>query len=181
MKTIYFLLTRSDTYISRLIRLSTTDKYTHVSIAFEQDLRTLYSFARKHERFPLPAGLIQENIHSGFLAKYNSIPCAVYSLQVEDDVYYHAKSIAEGMFLQQEEYRYNLLGLILCKMNIPYKRKYYYFCSQFVSEILLHSNAVSLPKPPSLMRPADYMNLPGVSCEFQGRLHGLQSEQAFSF
>jgi len=72
-------------------------------------------------------------------------------------------------------YRYNVLGLILCRMNIAYDRKRRYFCSEFVSEVLEKSNAIELPKHPSLMRPADYTNIDGINCLFDGKLHELKS------
>ena len=48
MKSIYILLTRSTTILSRLVYLITRDKYTHVSISFEKDLQPLYSSGRKN-------------------------------------------------------------------------------------------------------------------------------------
>ena len=57
MKSIYLLLTKSDTYVSKTIGLATSDKYTHISISFEETLEPLYSFARKYKRTPLPAGI----------------------------------------------------------------------------------------------------------------------------
>ena len=40
------------------------------------------------------------------------------------------------------------MGLILCKVEVPYRRNHYYFCSEFVSEILAYSQAIELPKLP---------------------------------
>ena len=56
MKNIYILLTRSRTILSRLIHLATNDTYTHASIAWDDELTTLCSFARRHTSLPLPAG-----------------------------------------------------------------------------------------------------------------------------
>ena len=78
MKSIYLLLTRSDTYVSKTIGLATSDKYTHISISFEETLEPLYSFARKYKRTPLPAGIRHEALYSGFYEKCNHIPCALY-------------------------------------------------------------------------------------------------------
>ena len=43
---IYILLTRSGTLLSGAISLFTGDSYTHVSLAFDPELRSLCSFAR---------------------------------------------------------------------------------------------------------------------------------------
>ena len=59
-KTVYILLTRSETWFSRLIHLATDDRYTHASIGLDGPFGRFYSFARKQERFALPAGLETE-------------------------------------------------------------------------------------------------------------------------
>ena len=76
-----------------------------------------------------------------------------------------------------EEYHYNIFGLLLCQFNIPYHRKRHYFCSQFVSEVLVKSSALKLPKDVSLMKPSDYMFLPELSYRFQGQLWDLVMRQ----
>lgn len=176
MKSIYILLTKSETTISKIIRLTTSDLFTHASISFEQSLQPLYSFSRKRIHIPLPAGLRVEPLNTGFYKKYEHIPCALYELQVEDEVYHNAKQEVEQMLLEAKQYHFSVLGLLLCRLNIPMNRKKRYFCSQFVSEILHRSNAIELPKPTSLMRPADYIGLPGLSCLFLGELRTLNEQ-----
>ena len=167
MKSIYLLLTRSDTYVSKTIGLATSDKYTHMSISFDEKLEPLYSFARKYKRIPLPAGIRHE-------ALCNHIPCALYELKVDDETYEKAKNHVDDMMENADCYRYNVLGLLLCRMNIAYDRKSHYFCSEFVSEVLEMSNALELPKHPSLMRPADYTKIEELNCLFDGKLHELK-------
>ena len=43
MKTLYIFLTRSGTLLSNLVYSLTGAQYTHVSLAFDEDLSTLYS------------------------------------------------------------------------------------------------------------------------------------------
>lgn len=173
MKSIYILLTKSETYISKMIKLATNDKYTHVSISFDDCLQPLYSFARFQIDTPLPAGLRMEPFDSGFYQKYPHIPCALYELQVDNDVYKTAKAEVDRMMSIAPLYRYNIMGLIFCKLNIPFNRKYHYFCSEFVSEILEKSNALTLPKEPSLMRPSDYTKMETLACLYEGELYEL--------
>lgn len=173
MKTIYILLTRSNTYISRIIHLATDDAYTHVSISFDEDLQPLYSFSRKYVNSPLPAGLKMEPLHQGFFKRHSQIPCALYSLEASDDVYDTAKVQVAQMMKEAPKYRFNLIGLLLCRMGIPFHRKERYFCSEFVSEVLKQSKALTLPKDTSLMRPNDYTKIPLLRCQFEGRLDNL--------
>ena len=175
MKDIYLLLTKSDTFISKAIYLMTQDSYTHISISFEENLQPMYSCARKYTYSPIPAGIRNESFEKGFYNKNQHIPCALYTLTVKKEIYYKAKFILESILNHSQDYKYNLMGLILCKLEVPYRRNHYYFCSEFVSEVLEKSNAIELPKHPSLMRPADYTNIDGINCLFDGKLHELKS------
>lgn len=173
MKSIYILLTKSDTYISKIIKLATNDTYTHASISFDDSLQPLYSFSRLQINTPLPAGLRMEPFDSGYFQKYPYLPCALYELRVEDEVYEDAKAEVDGMMAVSSLYHYNIMGLIFCKFNIPWKRKFHYFCSEFVSELLKKSNALTLPKEPSLMRPGGYTKMSSLTCLFEGELYDL--------
>ena len=174
MKSIYIVLTRSDTILSRLIHLVTADTYTHVSIAFDEQLQTLYSSARKNGRTIFPAGPCREYLCGDYYQKNaRLIPCAVYELEVSDEAYDKAVEEVTQIMEQADQYHYNILGLLLCQLNIPHRRRHHFFCSQFVSEVLHRSQAVSLPKDTSLMKPSDYMQLPQLLCRFRGRLNEL--------
>lgn len=153
MKSIYILLTNTDTLVSKIIKLTTDDRYTHASISFDESLQPLYSFSRKYVNAPLPAGLRTEPLTKGFFQKYQYIPCALYELQVSDEVYWTARRQVEHMMEDAPSYRFSVIGLILCRLNIPFHRERRYFCSEFVSEVLSRSKALRLPKEPSLMRP----------------------------
>ena len=178
MKSIYILLTRSETYISKLIHLTTADAYTHVAISFDRSLQPLYGFARKSLRRPLPAGLRTEPFLDGFYREHRDIPCAVYEFPVSDEAYRRARQMVDDMMQNADWYRYNLLGLFLCAMNIPFSRKRYFFCAEFVGYILQNSQAVILPKEISLMHPVDYAMLPGAYCLFEGSLRDLVARRS---
>lgn len=178
-RSIYILLTKSDTCISKIINLTTADRYTHASISFEENLQPMYSFARKYVHFPLPAGLRNEPLDEGFFKRYSYIPCALYELKVTEDAYIRAKRRVERMMKKQKKYRFSVLGLILCRLSIPFHRKHFYFCSEFVGAVLEDSNALSLPKAPSLMRPNDYSKFDNMSCKFEGRLNTLLKQLGF--
>ena len=64
-RAVYILLTRSGTWFSRLIHFATRDDYTHASIGLDGPAGPFYSFARKYERFALPAGLVEERVGPG--------------------------------------------------------------------------------------------------------------------
>lgn len=175
MKTIYILLTRSTTILSRLVHFVTEDDYTHVAIAFDEELKTLYSSSRKNGKTLFPAGPCVEDLKHGYYSMHDRIPCAVYELKVSDEVYEDAKWEVQKIMEKADQYHFNILGLFLCQMNIPCHRRNYFFCSQFVSEVLHRSRALNLPKDTSLMKPSDYMKIPELFCLFQGYISELIS------
>ena len=73
MKTLYIFLTRSGTLLSNLVYHLTGAQYTHVSLAFDEDLSTLYSSTRKNGYTMFPAGPSREYLNRGlFLQRENS-------------------------------------------------------------------------------------------------------------
>lgn len=170
MKIIYILLTRSETVLSKAVRLITDDTYTHISISFDSRLRLLYSSSRKNGRTIFPAGPCRESLTRGYYKRHSHIPCAICALHVEDDVYYSVKKEVGRIISDPGRCHFNILGLLLCHFNIPFRRRRHFFCSQFVSEVLRNGRALGLPKEPALMRPVDYMWLPELTLLFQGRI-----------
>lgn len=165
--------------VSKLIGVFTAEPYTHTSIAFEENLSPMYSFARLGT-LPLPAGLRLEYADKGYYKEHNRIPCALYKLDVTDEVYEAAKALVSEMVDELDKYTYNVLGLILCKFNIDFSRPSHFFCSEFVSKVLEKSNALALPKPPSLMRPTDYTKIPSLKLMFKGEMRELADYCAVS-
>ena len=178
MKKLYVLLTRSGTFLSNIVYLITGDMYTHASICFDENLSSVYSSARKNGETMFPAGPCQESFHRGFYKKHSHIPCALYELQVTEAVYDRAKEEVHRIIRDADRYHFNIIGLMLCQLNIPFQRRYKFFCSQFVGEILHRSEAIQLPKESSVMRPMDYARLPELNCCYRGFLKDLVQEKA---
>lgn len=177
MKTLYIFLTRSGTMLSNLVYHITGAQYTHVSLAFDPDLTTLYSSTRKNGYTMFPAGPSKEYLNRGVFRLREDIPCALYALDVTEEAYLRARRRADHMMAHGELYRFNSLGLLLCALHIRWKRRRHYFCSQFVSEVLQKSGSLDLPKHSTLMHPNDYTSLPQLRCLYQGRLGDLPQRQ----
>ena len=172
-KTVYILLTRSGTWFSRLIHLATDDCYTHASIGLDGPNGSFYSFARKYERFALPAGLVMEGVGPRAGDRRRQIPCCLYALTVSAPVYDRLRRRLERMYANREQYRYNLLGALACYFNRPLRRKNHYFCSQFAAALLEGCGAVELGKTPELVRPVDFCTLRQFRPVYQGELGEL--------
>ena len=177
MKTLYIFLTRSGTLLSNLVYRLTGAQYTHISLAFDEDLSTLYSSTRKNGYTMFPAGPSREYLNRGVFKLRPDAPCALYALEVTEDAYIRARRRADHMMAHGNLYRFNVLGLLLCALHIRWRRRRHYFCSQFVSEVLEKSGSMALPKHSTLMHPNDYTALKELHCLYEGQLSGLPQRQ----
>ena len=168
MKCIYILLTKTKSVPSRIIGLFTGDEYTHASIAFEDEPTVFYSFSRLNEHFPFPGGLVEESLNTGFLGSHQESKCKLICLEVSDKIAERAKNRVMRMMKNRALFQYSLLGCITCHLAIASKRRGYYFCSQFVGEILEKSGAVSFEKNTSLLKPRDFLLIPHIKSLFCG-------------
>lgn len=175
MKDVYILLMRSNSYFSRMIKVLTRAKYTHTSIGLDSDCQSLYSFARIYPSLPLPAGFIRENICEGVMAKNGKEPCALFKINVDDDVYSNIASTLESYEKRNDVKRikYNLLGTLYCFFGVESKKKDKYFCSHFVAEVLEVSGALTLKKPASLYQPMDFARHNELQLIYEGTLSEL--------
>lgn len=174
MPQIYLLLTRSPSILSKTIHQVTKDTYTHTALSPDGG-RTLYSFCRKYPAFPLPAGFMEENIFDGFYALHRHMPCALLSLPVTHEAYRKLLEEIESFREQKERYRFDITGLLFCRLGIKRTRPYHYFCSRFVGELLEKCGAITLPRDPFFMRPQSYLFIKEFTCLYQGTLDGLQA------
>lgn len=80
MPNVYLLLSRTDTLFARAMHGLTGNRYTHVSLALDRDLEQMYSFARRYEIAPLPAGFIRENLYDGVYGRSGTADSLVLEL-----------------------------------------------------------------------------------------------------
>lgn len=174
MRSIYVLLTRSPTLLSKTIHIITDADYTHAAIAFDRRLTTLCSFGRKFSHLPYPGGLVRESIYLGFYREHPYTPCVLLELRVADETFNTARREVLSMLCHSGDYRYSVRGLALCGRGVAEDRDGYFFCSQFVAEIISRSGAASLPKIPSLMNPVDFEKMPCFQAVYRGDVGALR-------
>ena len=167
---IYILLTHSGSLLSKCINVYTKEPYTHVSIALDTNLKELYSFGRIHPSNPIFAGFVKEDIINGTYARFPETRCGLYSLKVNDIQYRRLKKELRKFKINKDKYGYNLLGLFGVILNIPIERRYNYFCSQFVANLLNNSGIYLFDKPPALVSPRDFRKCKELSLVYEGKL-----------
>lgn len=181
-KRIYILLSHSGSLFSKAINIYTKAPYTHVSIAFDKNLNELYSFGRLKPDNPIFGGFVHEDIENGTFARFPNTRCALYSLKVNKTQYRKLKRELYKFKKESYRYGYNFLGVLTAMFNYPMKRKYNYFCSQFVSEILLNSGIHIVNKPPGITSPMDIKEYEELELIYEGYLntYGCEGNEGYS-
>lgn len=169
-KKIYIVLTQTRTYPARAIRLYTNEPYAHASIAFDEDLEEMYSFARRGLYNPFNAGFIREHIDKGVFARFKNTTCCIYRLSISDEQFLRLRKLIDSFNSNKEAYSYNYLGLLAAAFNIPVRSKHKYFCSQFVAYVLEKSGIHIFDKNYALIKPRDIRINPNLESIYQGLL-----------
>ena len=167
-KEAFLILSRTGTLPSNVIALFTRKKYSHVSISFDKTLNQMYSFGRLNPEKMLPAGFIEESIYDGVFAMFPKSKCLVYKLNITEEQYNNLQIEIHKFIQNQPKYKYSVKGAILAYSNKPYKKDYYYFCSQFVSEILINSGIFKTDKLPELIKPMDLLDIDNKTFIYEG-------------
>lgn len=167
--------------LSKVINKYTKEPYSHVSIAFDDELKELYSFGRLRPNNPLIAGFVKEDIENGTFARFPETRCALYSLEINDLQYRRLIRELERFKRDGEKYGYNLIGLIGVMVNYPIERKYNYFCSQFVSSLLRKSGIRLIDKHTGLTSPRDFRECRELSLVYEGKLQNYNLKQSYIY
>lgn len=155
-KYIYIMFTFTGTTFSRVLRKVTRQAYTHVSISFDQNLDTCYSFGRYSVKDkPWQATFVVEGKAKGVYLEKSNTSAKVFRLEVNEEQFISAQKIVATFERNHEVFRYNFAGLPHIWMGLPLERDTKFVCSQFVAYVLENSNIFSFPKGYSTIRPVD--------------------------
>lgn len=171
---LYILLSDTQSFISKGIKLYTKKPYSHVSIAFDSNLEEVYSFGRLSLYNPLIGGFVREDIDRGTFHIYPNTKCALYSIKVSPKQLKAVRKEINNFNKMKDKYRYNFLGAFSLIFNKPINREYNYFCSQFVADVLLKGEIKIINKDIGLTMPDDFLNHQALQLVYEGRLHSYR-------
>ena len=155
-KTIYVVLSDSGSIVSKLLRLFTKAKYNHVSLSVREDLSEMYSFGRRWKYWPFYGGYVKETPYTGVFSVFPKAEIAVLPFAVTDSQYEKIKEYLEEMYAVRRYFTYSWKGIFWAAFHKKCKRKYYYFCSEFVQEILEKFQVVAQGELPEIATPNDF-------------------------
>jgi len=159
-KKIYILLTKQTDPFSRVFSVLSGSGYFHASIGFEER-GTFFSFNTKR-------GFCIEQPSK----KRQFVPCVLYSLDVSDEV---CKDIEDRIQVFREDPNpsyFAFVGMFLAIFRMPLKLPFLfmnsYFCSMFVSELIVKSGAAKLRVKPHRYLPRHFSHEPELKLCFEG-------------
>lgn len=157
-RTIVVLFTCYRDLFSSFLYHITHRGYTHASISLKEDSDYYYSFNIKGFRREYP-----QNYKKRMRDK-----SAAFHLEVSEESYQRIKKCLMEMETDSKTYHYSRLGVLFCLLHFAWRKERHYFCSQFVSELLVKAGGIPLKKQPSLYLPnqleQELSGLPCVKC-----------------
>lgn len=157
MKSIFFVLTYTGSFVSKIVKNYTKKEYAHVSISLDNELKEMYSFGRIYAYYPFFGGFVQEGINIGTFKRFKNTKSAVYEYKVTESQYNNIKKIINNFKQNKNIYGYNYLGLFAAIFNKEFKTTNRFYCSEFVKYVLDESGINNdLPK---LVKPMDFLQI----------------------
>ncbi len=170
-KKLYILISNTGSFPSRFLHFFTKDKYTHSSIAFDRELNEMYSFGRKHPYMAFWGGFIKEHYSIGtFKRFFNRTKIAVIELIILADTYSQIQSQLRGMYEMKDKYKYDFAGVFMAYFGKVRKKKNYYYCSNFVQEILSHHGVGLEMEKSGVVKPIHFLGLKDAKIIYEGTL-----------
>ena len=170
-KYIYLVFSKTGTMFSNIISFCTKEDYAHVSLSLDDTFTRMYSFGRKIPEKVLPAGFVEENLYSGVFSMFPKSRCMIYKVPVTTEQYNILIDEISNFKENSNVLKYNILGTSLLYINKPRKRENRYFCSEFVSEVLIKSGIYKTNKAPEEILPLDLLEIYPKTLVYEGYIH----------
>ena len=167
---LYVMLSMTGTPLSRAIRFSTKEPYSHCSISLDRELHEMYSFGRLIKWTMIFAGLVHEVPDRNVYRLYEHTLCAIYEVDVTEEQYKEAKEYLKRLWNRRKYLSYNTPGLVLARFNRYPAIPNSYYCSQFVGLVLQHIGVNFTEKSYRAVRPNDFRNNPNLKLVCEGEL-----------
>ena len=175
MPHIYVMISQTGTSGSEFFKLITRKPYNHSSIAFDRELREMYSFGRRLLYFQFVAGLVRENPDTFVYKRFTKTICKIYEVPCTDAQYAKLRRMMDEEYLPEfQRYKYDFFGLPFRCLGIKYERKYRYVCSHFVAKVIQRAGIHIFSKDPFFIYPYHLEEITGAKCIYEGLLTGYR-------
>ncbi len=147
---IYIALFHTPFRMGKFIRMMTHYPYNHTAISFYSDLRSFFSFARRHKNAPFYGGFIYESLRR--YPRDERTMLKVFRLRLSAEQYGRLCDFIRPFTKDPEKYCYNFLSTVGSMFSRRVKLENAYTCVEFVADALRASGfEITLP---------DYCDIP---------------------
>ena len=169
-KNFYIVISQPDTILSKLLKLVTAREYNHVSLSLRDDLSLMYSFGRLNPYYPFWGGFVTESVNFGTFKRFSNSKIIVLSVDISEEKHIAMCELMEYMLKCKNNYRYNYLGVFLAAFKIYKYRKNYYYCSEFVKDVLVKCDINGAEKLGKIVHPMNFLDMPSAKTVYCGKL-----------
>lgn len=167
---IYLVFSSTPSRFGRMIRFASGARFNHVSLAFDADLRKLYSFGRRRNHIPINAGLVQEYPERFSLRKVDYVGVRIYRIPVTAEQYRLGK-LRIRQIMNDEKYLYNLYSVLFYPIFKGFYTYKAYTCVEFVIHMLRFMKiSVATDKPSYKYLPDELESILEYPHFFEGNL-----------
>lgn len=132
---VYILFSATPYRMGKMIRFVTGEPYNHVSIAMEQDLQTLYAFARRYRNTPLYGGFVTEG-PCRYHKNGDSAKICLCRIPITEAQRSQLNLRFSHMAAEAERYIYNHLSALMAPFHRKIHVKDAYTCVEFTVSVL---------------------------------------------
>lgn len=156
---VYVVLMHTGSLVATAIKTATNCEFSHVSIAFDSGLKSMFSFGGHKtgpNGEPQHSGFKKESLDDNFF-KDRKVPYAIYAVPCTKGQLSKMKKRLDYFVKNENKFYFDFTGLIKNFFGISDNPQNRWFCSRFVSDILnAGTPSDPLVKDPALMRPEDF-------------------------
>lgn len=153
---IYVLLTDTKSLFQKVAKKVTKQPYNHVSLAFDDEFKDLYSYSLWTPENGFQGGMVKED-KSDLIGSLYSL----YIIKVDHEIHKRMKRTVDSLLKTKDTTSYNAKGLVnalLGREIFKDEDKTKMICSQFVANVFEDSEISLLKdKKGSLIKPYDFV------------------------
>lgn len=133
---IYIVFSSTPYKIGKSIRVLTGQKYNHISICLDPELKEMYSFARRFYRTPFYGGFVKESL-SRYDIDGKRARIRICRIPVTDQDYSKIQSRMQQMLRRQDIFLYNHLSVLGTPFQRSIRTKAAFTCVEFCVYVLI--------------------------------------------
>ena len=135
MGSIYIVFSATPYKMGKMIRTVLRNPYNHISLSFDEDLSTMYTFARFHENMPLYGGFVSESPRR-YQRGGHCAHIKVCRVDVPEENYRALREFVARMEARSRKYIYNLYSAFFTPLHLRLMIRDSYTCAEFVGDAL---------------------------------------------